>query len=311
MPGGARHGRDRWLTVWFAVLVGWTVLRWVDAPGPAPVVQALLVPAALTLPVLLVLALHRRRWPVVAGALVLGVVLGYVAAPWLGGPRLGRSEGDLVVAAANLQFGAGDLADVEELVREQGVDVLVLAEASAATEEWLHGSWLEEQLPHRSGRSAEDAGGTLVLTRRPHEQLASPEGTGFDQVVVEVDGVRVVGAHTFPPLMLSSARWRAELALVERWLQGVEDGPLVVAGDLNASTGHPALRDLMATNGLLDAHQVAGRGWVRSWHVGSVVPGFVHVDHVLVRGRPVADAGTTRVGDTDHLAVWARVAPPR
>lgn len=310
MTGGERRRGGRWLTAWLVVLVCWTALRWADAPGPAPIAQALLVPVALTLPVLLGVALVRRHWWVAAASLVLGVFLGYVAAPWFGGPRPGRVDGDLVVAAANLQFGAGDLGDVEDLVREQGVDVLVLLEASAATDERLAGSWLEEQLPHRSGVSAEDAGGTLVLTRQPHERLAAPGDTDFDQVVVSVDGVTVVGAHTSPPLMLSSARWRTELSLLEQWLSRVE-GPLVVAGDLNASTGHPALRDLMSTNGLLDAHQVGGRGWVRSWHVGSVVPGFVHIDHVLVRGRPVADAGTARVARTDHLAVWARIAPPR
>lgn len=310
MVGGGRRRGARWLAAWLVLLGCWTALRWVDAPGPAPIVQALLVPVALTLPVLLALALLRGRRAVAAGSLGLAVLLGYVAAPWFGGPRLGRAEGDVVVAAANLQFGGGDLGEVEALVREERVDVLVLLEATSATDEWLDGSRIEQLLPHRSGESAPDASGTLVLTREPHDQLAGPEGTGFDQVAVEVDGLTVVGAHTFPPLMLSSQRWRTELALLERWLTGVE-GPLVVAGDLNASTGHPALRDLMRTNGLLDAHQVAGRGWVRSWHVGSVAPGFVHIDHVLVRGRPVADAGTATVEGADHLAVWARIAPPR
>jgi endonuclease/exonuclease/phosphatase family metal-dependent hydrolase len=35
------------------------------------------------------------------------------------------------------------------------------------------------------------------------------------------------------------------------------------------------------------------------------MPPFVQLDHVLVRGFDVVDAGTTAIGNTDHAAVWA------
>ena len=38
-------------------------------------------------------------------------------------------------------------------------------------------------------------------------------------------------------------------------------------------------------------------------------PGFVQIDHVLVRGLDVVEAGAWEILGSDHLAVWARLSP--
>jgi len=81
----------------------------------------------------------------------------------------------------------------------------------------------------------------------------------------------------------------------------------VLAGDFNASWGHPGYRAIAQT--MTDAHRAAGQGWVRTWPAGRrLIRPFVQLDHVLTRGLGVVDAGVVRVPKTDHAAVWARLA---
>lgn len=299
---------------WWAAAALLTLLRWVDLAGPVPVLQSGLVLVGLSLVLPLLVALTLRAWPLVGATLALGAVHLALAVPWWVDSSVPAGEDDVVVAAANLEFGQGSVGDVAELVRDQGVDVLVLLEATPDTVAALEGSPVEEALPHRTGEARYDAGGTLVLSREPHRATPVTDGFGFDQVVVTLQGagagLTLVGAHTLPPAGAPATAWRAELSRMGRLVDDLPDGPVVVAGDLNASTGHPGLRELLDGAGLQDAHRVAGQGWVRTWPRESLLPAFVQIDHVLVRGTDVVDAGTWAVTGSDHLAVWARLSVP-
>lgn len=299
----ARRAWDWWTAA--AVL---TALRWVDLSWVLPMLQAGLVLVGLSLLPLLVLALGLRAWRLVAATAALGLVHLTLAAPWWTDRSVPPGDGDLVVASVNLQYGLADVADLVELVQRQEVDVLVLVEATPAALAAVDGSPLAEDLPHRSGEAREDAGGTVVLSREEQAELTVPQGFLFDQGVVSLaSGPTVVAAHPFPPVGVHASAWRSELSGLGEVVAQAPDGPLVLLGDLNASTGHPALRQLLARHDLADAHREAGQGWVRTWPRGSVLPAFVQIDHVLVRGMKVVDAGTWEVSGSDHAAVWARL----
>jgi len=45
--------------------------------------------------------------------------------------------------------------------------------------------------------------------------------------------------------------------------------------------------------------------------MGSRIPPFIQLDHVLVHGLQVVDAGTVTIAHTDHRAIWARLSPHR
>jgi endonuclease/exonuclease/phosphatase (EEP) superfamily protein YafD len=63
---------------------------------------------------------------------------------------------------------------------------------------------------------------------------------------------------------------------------------------------------------MTDAHHVAGQGWVQTWPQGRrLIRPFIQLDHVLVRGLGVVDAGVVQLPGTDHAAVWARLSPHR
>jgi endonuclease/exonuclease/phosphatase (EEP) superfamily protein YafD len=122
--------------------------------------------------------------------------------------------------------------------------------------------------------------------------------------------IAVRGVHPDHPASSATVhRWRATLHGLATWARSTS-GPLVVAGDLNASVDHPGMREVLAT-GLRDAHEVAGAGRPPTWPHGQPFPPFVHLDHVLVRGLDVASADEVRISGSDHDAVVARLVVPR
>lgn len=306
----------RWTRVagwtWCGGVAALLVLRLLDLTGPVPAAQSL-VPVALgSLVLLLALSLWRRctGLALASGLLVAMGVAGSAAWFWPG-PSSSPDASDTVVLAANLQYGRGDLAEVADLVRHHEADALVLLEATSGTADQIAAGPLGDLLPHSSGEAREDASGTLVLTAAPHTLLPhSPDGT-FLQVAVRVEGEgsqgdwTLVAVHPAPPLLATSARWRADLASLQEWVDGNSDDRLVLAGDFNASQAHPAFRAL--ARDLVQAHREAGAGWVRTWPMGSALPAYIQLDHVLVRGFTVQEAGVADITGSDHRLVWARL----
>lgn len=298
------------LGLWWAAALGLLLLRWWDAGGLVPILQSGLPLVGLSLLPLLVLALLARAWLLVLATCLLAVPMTLLAAPWwLEDGTATPSSDDVVVLSLNTLYGEASLPDVEDAVARLDVDALVLTEVTPAFEKTLDDGGIPQTLPHRSGQARQDAGGTLVLTAQPHEPVSVPAPTLFDQVAVEIEGVQgpwtLLAAHPPPPVL--SREWRTELPVLGSWVDAqAEATPLVLAGDLNASTAQPAYRD--AFGELTDAHRVVGAGWVRTWPRGTWLPPFTHLDHVLVRGVGVVAAGEITVDGTDHQAVWSRLS---
>ena len=114
--------------------------------------------------------------------------------------------------------------------------------------------------------------------------------------------------HARPPTLSGAADWRLGLAEIQAWRERQPLGqPMVMAGDFNASWDHPGFRAVAET--MTDAHRATGQGWVRTWPQGRrLIRPYVALDHVLVRGLGVVDAGVVHLPNTDHAAVWARVS---
>lgn len=300
-----------WLgAAWLGCCVVLLALRWVDATGPVPTVQALLPLAGLSLLALLLLTAALRRWTLCFCAGLLVVPYAVLALPWWVPGGSEPQDRDVVVVAANLQFGGADLEELQAAVVELEADVLVLTEITPDFAEAMVDEGAFPGLAHRSGTPREDAGGTMVLSAQPHSEITGPAGIAFDQMAVEVEVGEsswvVLGTHTAPPSGTDSDRWRADLRRVQNWVEAQPAGPLVVAGDLNSSQAHPGFR--AATSGLDSAHRAVGAGWVRTWPSEGWFPRFVQLDHVLVRDIDVVDAGDRPLTGSDHHLVWARLA---
>jgi endonuclease/exonuclease/phosphatase family metal-dependent hydrolase len=248
---------------------------------------------------------------------VLLAVCATLAVPSVFGHTVAPGSGDLVVMSANLQYGGADARSLVVAVREHRVDVLVLLEVTPDAVGRLRVAGLDTVLPESVGRSSPDAGGTIVRSR-DGLTLKDP---GLDQVSAHAFNEPVVSArypggtvvlravHSLPPSLSGAADWRSGLADLQAWGQRQPtDEPLVLAGDFNSSWGHPGFRQL--AEAMTDAHRAAGQGWVRTWPQGRrLIRPFIQLDHVLVRGLDVVDAGTVHLPNTDHAAVWARLSP--
>lgn len=321
LPGGKRFGGP-FLTVllWAGLVVASSPvgLRWVDSTvGIAVVLQSMVPLAAILVAALVAVSAVTRRWRLTIASGVLLAVCGTLAVPSVFGHTVAPGSDDLVVMSANLQYGGADARSLVVAVRERRVDVLVLLEITPEAVERLRVAGLDSLLPGSAGQSSRDAGGTVVRSRNAltliDPRVDQMSAYAFNQPVVSTrypGGTVVLRAvHSLPPGLLGAAEWRSGLSRLQAWRQTQPaDEPLVLAGDFNSSWGHPGFRRV--AEAMSDAHRAAGQGWVRTWPQGRrLIRPFIQLDHVLVRGLDVVDAGEIRLPNTDHAAVWARLSP--
>lgn len=314
-------------------LLGLLCVRWLDLPVPTlvPVLQSG-QPGYQTVAVLMAVValgarLSRRRpgwylaWVAPALAVCL-LVAGQTTYRHLRAPDApAHPVGRLTVLSANVLYGQADAGYLAGLVDDLEVDVLVVLEATPAFVERLDAAGLGTSHPYRAGEATDSsADGTVVLCRvrcsvvpgTERAEDGSEALTAFQQPAVLVDDgggsggpVLVRAVHPFPPVAPGNQAWRDALADLDTWQEGRPEERLVLAGDFNASVGHPGFRALL--DDLDDAGEAAGRPLVRTWPHGRRVPPFVALDHVLTRGLAVADFETVRVSGTDHEAVLAEL----
>jgi endonuclease/exonuclease/phosphatase (EEP) superfamily protein YafD len=312
-------GRLLTVLLWAGAVVAVPLLgvRWVDSTvGMVAVLQSLVPVTGVVVVVVVTIAAATRRWRITAAAGTLLAVCATLAVPSLIGHQVAPGRDDLVVMSANLDYGGADAQSLVTAVRDHQVDVLVLPEVTPVAVERLRAAGLDSLLSESAGQSRPGAAGTIIRSRIPLSLLdpglvhASPDA--FDEPVVSLHrpagDVVLRAVHSLPPSLMGAADWRSGLADLQAWRQRQPtDRPLVMAGDFNASQGHPGFRQVAQT--MADAHRAAGQGWVRTWPQGRrlVLP-FVQLDHVLVRGFGVVDAGVVHLPDTDHAAIWARLS---
>lgn len=310
------------LLLWTGVLVAIPLIgvRWIDSgAGVVAVLQSMVPIVALAVAGMLLVAVGLRLWPVsvIAGALL--SICAVLAMPSMLSHTVAAGGDDLVVMSANLQYGRADAQSLVTAARAHQVDVLVLLEITPAAVERLSTAGLDSLLPASAGRSSPGAAGIVIRSRVPLTLLETGPGHrsqgALSEPVVALHrpaGDLVLRAvHLLPPTLSGASQWRSGLAGLQAWRQRQPaDLPLVMAGDFNSSQSHPGFRQVAET--MNDVHRVAGGGWVRTWPQGRrLVPPFIQLDHVLVRGLGVVDAGVVLLPDTDHAAVWARLSVRR
>lgn len=289
-------------------------LRWVDSAAvPVVVVQSALPLFGIVAGGCALLLLALRRWRLGGVALVVLLAFVVVGAPALRSGGVAPQDDDLVVFSANLRYGEADPAAVVSAARARDADVVVLVEVTPEALEAVEAAGLGHDWPNQTGIPLPGAAGLVVRSDLHIDPVdwgpdyPQPWAGATGRITLENGRTVVVrGSHPNAPNLRDAGPWRAALADYDHWARTRHlDEPVVMAGDFNAGFGHPAFRQL--ASGFTDAHRAAGRGWVRTWPVGGRVPPFTQLDHVLVRGVDVVDAGTDDLPGTDHRAVWARL----
>jgi endonuclease/exonuclease/phosphatase (EEP) superfamily protein YafD len=248
-----------------------------------------------------------------AGAVVAGhlVLLWPVLPVHDGGSPTGPS---LTVATANVLFDNARMRAAAETVLGQGADVVAVEEYSheaAAAFAVAASRRYPYQLETRSG----DASGTALFSRLPLlDGKRLTVGYAAVQAAVRVGGrrVTVLAVHAKAPIgQTGLSAWRGSLRELRRRADAVR-GPLVVAGDLNATPYHHAFRELV-DGPLDDAAERLGRAWrTRTWRQGGRLGPLALLDHVLVSGGIVpTHLDTVALPGSDHRMVVATLRTSR
>ena len=313
-------------TLWSAV--GWAVITPLAIFAGAHVLQldetssVLLLGAALLpwlCPPALAVLLIALRWghpllavvaAAAAGVLVASAVSG------LGVPVRARPPAGAFVTVrlftANVHHTNPQVGRIAEEIRAVAPDLVALQEVDPDGVAQLRRSGMLERYPYSLIETRKGASGIGLWSRYPLRDAQVLDGGGMPFIRATVlfgpRRLRLYTVHTVAPLDGDRARWRAQLQRVGEAIED-ERGPLVLAGDFNATRWHPSFRRILS-NRLADAHEERGRGWAATWPRGRrLLPPLMRLDHVLVS----RDIGVRSIREglgqgSDHRPIIAELA---
>jgi endonuclease/exonuclease/phosphatase (EEP) superfamily protein YafD len=315
VPEGRRRGRlfGGWcaglLFVGVSVVVGCRVAD-TDAVTPVPQLLAflpwLLVPAGAGL----LLSLLARWWTgLVWGVVLLGLLAWYVEPYGKDNQPDGTAVARMRVLTSNVEFGWATDALIAAVRREKP-DLVFVEECEYGCQAAVRRE-LGRSYPYRQAVEGDTSVGSVILSRFPLTPAAGVPGSmGMPGAVADVDGraVRLQLAHPKPPLPRQVALWKRELDRLRDFAAGHrDDGPLILAGDFNASQDHAAFRRILDT-GLYDAARLAGRHREPSWPTRTTPTFGTQIDHVLVSEEFSASrARFLDLPGTDHRSLLVDV----
>jgi endonuclease/exonuclease/phosphatase (EEP) superfamily protein YafD len=265
-----------------------------------------------------VLAAAGRQKVLTAAGVMTLVLFGATQLPlYVGGPGVDGPSVPLRVMTSNLRLGLADTDQLVAEVRDRDVDVLAVQELTAGAVQRLAASGITELLPYEIVRPAPNARGAALYSRYPLTEITVPAEFRNAPIVASTtvtrDGVRVpmtvASVHPRAPWPHSTPQWSDELTRLAEWTDGLT-GPVVLAGDFNATNDHDQMRRFF-DKGYIDGAARAGGGYLATYPSDRRYPPLIAIDHVLTRGGPV----TTRIksltiSGSDHRAVLATVAVP-
>ncbi|HEY6531660.1 MAG TPA: endonuclease/exonuclease/phosphatase family protein [Acidimicrobiales bacterium] len=252
-----------------------------------------------------------RTYALVAVDVVLIVVLLVWAAPdlrwWstpaeVNGPTTVVASANIAAPNPNLERAAQDLLAID-------ADVMNVLELTPAGQDALRAAGVAERYPYRVENPRVGVFGSAIYSRFPLRDTGVLElaGARMARATVELPSgpTTVIAVHTTQPLVDVDAL-EDQLDALRSTVEAIE-GPVILAGDFNATRQHQPFRELLEA-GFTDAHLATGRGWTATWPAGSRLPPFALIDHVLVSDDlAVAMVKDVSITSSDHRAVVATI----
>ncbi|MGC5246629.1 endonuclease/exonuclease/phosphatase family protein [Gordonia sp. DT219] len=210
------------------------------------------------------------------------------------------------VVTANLRVGSGDVADVAAAAA--GAQLVALQEVTPLALERVRHSALGHRFPFVYALPGPAATGGVLLgrsaldeeRRMPNMVMNNPGGR------TSVPGgprTQVLAIHLPAPMSGHAGDWVHDMHLLKEQLQGLGDGPAIVAGDFNATWDHAQYRQLL-TAGFADATSQAGAWWQPTFPTDRIGGRpLVAIDRVIVRGFVATSVRTFTVSGSDHRGV--------
>ncbi len=257
------------------------------------------------------------RWSILGATLTLTVaaIIGRQVVPLFLADKTPSSTPTVTVLTANVLVGQGDLAGALEKGWAFHADAVVVQEVTPEAWAAVAKSDAANYFEYRVGQPQPGVTGLMVLSHRPITAASSvPVSNGGIRATIQAGpsakNVELIALHAATPDSLDL--WYRDLATVRDIAAGIT-GPLVVAGDFNATLDHEPMRRILDV-GLADAAEACGSGWHPTWPTPGhrSVPTWwpapvITIDHVLFSsGFTCVDTKVMDVANSDHRAVLAR-----
>lgn len=219
-------------------------------------------------------------------------------------------NGAITVMSYNTLDGATSMEDIRDLVTNNGVDVIVLLETSAADAQHLGELLGETNRPFRVYDSGADEYGphiesTCVLISTALGEYTSVGDLGLTWGSLHLKpangtGPDIVAVHPVSPQSSRAELWRSEITTAYSMC---EQDDLILAGDFNSTVDHMAATGANCQSALNGT--VGGLG---TWPAD--IPRLLGapIDNIFSNYRSLA-AAVVKVGNSDHRAVIARLDP--
>ncbi len=290
-----------------------------DARFPAVTVAAFrphLTVAAAALAALLAGPRRTRPWAAGLAGAALAAAPTWVGRALVRPPVPAGGDVELTVLAANVLVGRADTAALATLLERERPDLVALPEAGPDYRDKLEP--LVSGLGYRAWastvRGTSDGEGVVLLAAARVGDVTVTSGPQLRHRYLRATG-GLLGERCFfavhpeaPMGRERTAFWRADLAQIGRWCR--EEPAPVVAGDLNATLDHSALR--AALGGCRSAVDGLGHGLTGTFPSTAPAALGLQIDHVLVPAAArVRALRILEIPGSDHRAVLAALALPR
>ena len=273
----------------------------------------------LAVAAMVVAVIRKRGWTLPAGLLAVAAVGGAMVLPRaLPAPDVPEPDAPaartLTVLSFNTYEGQADVDAVAALIRSSRPDLIALPESAARYRDRL--APLRPGLPvhpvprarpRRPGRH----GGRARRPRRrrgagrPQRRRSRPSRS--PAAASATCGSSPSTRSRRPPATIP--QWSSDLATLDRWCADRQAGPVIVAGDFNATLDHSVFRDgddRVRRRGRADRRGPGG-------HLAEPFPRWLgpQIDHVLITGGITAETLSVHdIPGSDHRAVVTRLRLP-
>jgi endonuclease/exonuclease/phosphatase (EEP) superfamily protein YafD len=260
--------------------------------------------------------LSRRKWltAVLAGpALFVGTVFAPLFLP--PGTTALASEASFKVMSYNLYYRNNDIAAIEQVIRQEQPDILLLQEVIPARVEALTKALADLYPDSQLYFSYAPEIGQAVASRYPVVPLEVKLESRTQKVRLETPAGPVTVWNVHANLPLPWSRQYRQLSALAQEIAGVT-GPLIVGGDFNTTDQSETYR--LITQHLDNAHWEAGWGFGFSFPTSTLrfvkgvpVPvAVVRIDHIFYNESLLARYARTleQAGGSDHFPVVATLA---
>ena len=241
--------------------------RWLTGDSLLPVRMTAYILAWLLflfLPLLFFAWMTRRKWLALAGASsILIIVFTYVPLYLPNRPAPSPEDGFSVKVMSYNLHGIPEVGEIVEVIRRENPDVLLIQECSPALcSPLFHG--LDDLYPYKD-MVIKDFG-QAAFSRYPMKRTSAEVDQGRTQklIIKAPQGLAAVwNIHPIPPFLIPPEQYDAQISALAADIAR-EKGPLIVAGDLNATDQSEAYRKI--NRYLTDAY------WEAGWGVGFSYP---------------------------------------